>query len=535
MTTTIGSLDLTSQSALYDETQYFWFESSSSSAWGAGAHVTLYPESEFTNSSSTNYLKGQNILMNTDGLSIRNGVLPMMTLDNNSLDFNVIDLTNGTYKTTATFSATSAQIGQSDAAHSIIDVNGQRFYGGDGTDLLAHIGYGSTLGEGQVTNAAYYTFGSRKANAILYDDTRTYIVGDLCIYNNKIFVCIQAISTPESFNSSHWQLAVGALSFSQGGYAIASGDCSFASGFNSVAIGCFSHVEGNSTIALGDESHAEGNNSHAEGNNSHAEGGSTAVGIYSHAEGYHTHAEGNYSHAEGRNTAAEGKYSHTEGYNTTAEEDCSHAEGYGTVAGGKYAHAEGYNTTVLASYGHAGGIGTTAAHNQMAIGSYNIVDSNLEYAFIIGNGSKQSDTITRSNAFMVDKDGYVYPQATKMTDFITEQGVLSNVWRYRKWNSGIIEAWGMTSWSNVSVSRQNSMLYKSEQTVTIPTGIFSTAPNYVVTTLNTGTSTANVHASARIASATSLLVTLWRNGSGSITGDQTFYVVYNPIGSGSLA
>lgn len=132
------------------------------------------------------------------------------------------------------------------------------------------------------------------------------------------------------------------------------------------------------------------------------------------------------------------------------------------------------------------------------------------------------------------KDTVARQSASGGVDYITEQGH-SGTWRYRKWNSGIIEAWGMTSWSSVSVSRQNSMLYKSEQTVTIPTGIFSTAPNYVVTTLNTGTSTANVHASARIASATSLLVTLWRNGSGSITGDQTFYVVYNPIGSGSLA
>lgn len=103
MTTTIGSLDLTSQSALYDETQYFWFESSSSSAWGAGAHVTLYPESEFTNSSSTNYLKGQNILMNTDGFSIRNELLPMMVLDNDSLDFNLINEINSAYETVANF------------------------------------------------------------------------------------------------------------------------------------------------------------------------------------------------------------------------------------------------------------------------------------------------------------------------------------------------------------------------------------------------------------------------------------------------
>ena len=72
----MGSLDLGALNNLYDETQYFWFESSAQ-PWGAGAHVTLYPQSEFTTSTHANYLKGQNILINTDGISIRNGLLPM--------------------------------------------------------------------------------------------------------------------------------------------------------------------------------------------------------------------------------------------------------------------------------------------------------------------------------------------------------------------------------------------------------------------------------------------------------------------------
>lgn len=102
MAQAIGSLDLSTLNNLYDETQYFWFESSAQ-PWGAGAHVTLYPQSEFTTSTHANYLKGQNILMNTDGFSIRNGTLPMMTLDNDSLDFNVIDTTNQTYTNVASF------------------------------------------------------------------------------------------------------------------------------------------------------------------------------------------------------------------------------------------------------------------------------------------------------------------------------------------------------------------------------------------------------------------------------------------------
>lgn len=39
-----------------------------------------------------------------------------------------------------------------------------------------------------------------------YDSTSTYNVGDYCIYNNMLFKCLVAISTPEEFNSNHWDV-----------------------------------------------------------------------------------------------------------------------------------------------------------------------------------------------------------------------------------------------------------------------------------------------------------------------------------------
>lgn len=99
MAQTIGSLDLNAFSDLYsDSTQYFWFESNASASYGAGVHVTLVPDTSFISNPT-----GQNILMNTDGISIRNGLLPMMTLGNDSLDFNTVDTTAGTYSSAATF------------------------------------------------------------------------------------------------------------------------------------------------------------------------------------------------------------------------------------------------------------------------------------------------------------------------------------------------------------------------------------------------------------------------------------------------
>lgn len=37
-----------------------------------------------------------------------------------------------------------------------------------------------------------------------YDDTSTYSVGDLCIYNNALYKCTTAITTAEAWNASHW-------------------------------------------------------------------------------------------------------------------------------------------------------------------------------------------------------------------------------------------------------------------------------------------------------------------------------------------
>lgn len=37
-----------------------------------------------------------------------------------------------------------------------------------------------------------------------YDDTSTYSVGDLCIYNNALYKCTTAITTAEAWNANHW-------------------------------------------------------------------------------------------------------------------------------------------------------------------------------------------------------------------------------------------------------------------------------------------------------------------------------------------
>ena len=278
MTTTMGSLDLSALNNLYDETQYFWFESSAQ-PWGAGAHVTLYPQSEFTTSTHANYLKGQNILMNTDGFSIRNGTLPMMTLDNDSLDFNVVDTTAGTFVTTATFTSTGAQIGQNGAAHSVIDADGQRFYASDGTTQLANIGYGEGNTQSGTSTSPYYTFGVRDTTGVAYNSSATYDIGDMCVYNDKIYVCRYNITTPESWTSNHWQYYIGNYSHAEGRDTISTGYVAHAEGFNTIAMGSYSHAEGNNTTARGSYSHAQNSYTIAQGYCQ------TVIGTYNVAQG----------------------------------------------------------------------------------------------------------------------------------------------------------------------------------------------------------------------------------------------------------
>ena len=131
-----------------------------------------------------------------------------------------------------------------------------------------------------------------------------------------------------------------------------------------------------------------------------------ASGNQSHAEGSDTTASGRRSHAEGYDTIASGPNAHSEGASTTASGISSHAEGTGTTASGSQSHAEGGGTMALKGCSHAEGIHTIAASScQHVQGRYNIEDSEGKFAYIIGNGTSDTE---RSNAFAIDWEGKIY-------------------------------------------------------------------------------------------------------------------------------
>ena len=431
MTTTIGSVDLNALSDLYnDANQYFWFESNSDATYGAGVHITLSPDTSFIANPS-----GQNVLINTDGISIRNGLLPMMTLDNDSLDFNVINTTTGTYNNVASFGSTAIVIGEESKANmhltfnnlSMVDKDGTKFFevgdnrNADGVATVKHSERTSVdnYGEAVVTvNADISSIVSVYVDSVelssssysLYDSIKV-IIRNLTP-NTNIYVEITYTTLDPyfylTFGNRLPSSEVGMYSVAEGRGVTASGYCS--------------HAEGNATTASGNFSHAEGSRPTASGYYSHAEGyNTTASGNFSHAEGAATTASGKYSHAEGVGTTASGQVSHAEGYDTIASSDYSHAEGRGVTASGYCSHAEGYYTTASGQDSHAGGYYTVAdGENMTAIGKYNTKNSGK--AFAIGNGTSDTD---RSDAFAVDWTGNIYMGLGDCT--ITDSGTALSV------------------------------------------------------------------------------------------------------------
>ena len=371
MTTTIGSLDLNALSDLYnDSNQYFWFEGDASATYGAGVHITLSPDTSFIANPT-----GQNILMNTDGISIRNGLLPMMTLDNDSLDFNVINTTTGTYNNVASFGSTAIVIGEEAKANMHLTFNNLSMVDKNGTKFFEVGDNRNAEGIATIKHTAKVTVSSAGSATVTVNSNISSIVS---VYADSV------------------QLSSSSYSFSQKDVTInnltANSQTSIEITYTTTESTVYlTFGERDSSGNIGNYSVAEGYGTTASGYCSHAEGYMTkASGLYSHAEGWKTIASGRYSHAEGNMTKASGLYSHAEGEWTKASDSHSHAEGYNTTASGSDSHAEGFATTASGHCSHAGGHMTVADGMYMtAIGEYNTRNSHK--AFVIGNGTSDKD------------------------------------------------------------------------------------------------------------------------------------------------
>lgn len=115
-----------------------------------------------------------------------------------------------------------------------------------------------------------------------------------------------------------------------------------------------------------------------------------------------SNTRGLLSFATGSNCMASGVESFAEGYYTKATGNNAHSAGISTEASGRASYATGSYTKASGDHSAAFGEFTEAAsENQMVVGKHNIIDSDGNYFFIVGNGNSNA----RSNALGVKKDG----------------------------------------------------------------------------------------------------------------------------------
>ncbi len=152
MSVATGIINLSQYKKLNDSAlhQYFWFESNSSATVGGGAHITIMPEGSFrtnANNWSTSGHKtdgGSNILLNTSGIQLRNGSLPMMSLTSTALNFYTIS--GDTSTSIAEFGASGATIGKSGSSQFILGANSLTAKGSTGTTYFSVSSTGITYG-----------------------------------------------------------------------------------------------------------------------------------------------------------------------------------------------------------------------------------------------------------------------------------------------------------------------------------------------------------------------------------------------------
>ena len=118
----------------------------------------------------------------------------------------------------------------------------------------------------------------------------------------------------------------------------------------------------------------------------------------------------------------------------------------------------------------------------------------------------------QNNGLKVDGGG-VYINSVKVEDFVTDEGT-SGSWRYRKWNSGKIEAWFEGTFSCAASTTARGALYYSSWSLTIPSAIgFTAAPNTIIG--NTGSSNTVIAVNGAASSKTAMSGYVWRYASSS--------------------
>lgn len=113
-----------------------------------------------------------------------------------------------------------------------------------------------------------------------------------------------------------------------------------------------------------------------------------------------------------------------------------------------------------------------------------IVDNVVKYDSLMGYKGELIWIPDNDTNTSIHKTEYKMLGTHNTRDYVIEQGTISG-WKYRKWNSGVTEAWAVIT-KNVAVNNAEGQLFYGTCNIDIPSGLFSKAPVANITICRTG-------------------------------------------------
>ena len=91
------------------------------------------------------------------------------------------------------------RVGREDSGHTLLSANGMKVYGGDGSQELAHIGYGEGNSQSGTAEAPYYVLGNRRAGVVGNWSFMAGVDNKATAYNSAVFGKGNEVTQPNGF------------------------------------------------------------------------------------------------------------------------------------------------------------------------------------------------------------------------------------------------------------------------------------------------------------------------------------------------
>ena len=178
---------------------------------------------------------------------------------------------------------------------------------------------------------------------------------------------------------------------------------------------------------------------------------------------------------------------------------------------------------------------TQGTASSQSVSAHTIAYNGTTGFTVTGSGTIRIYSVTYSATVAipaVDMQGEVSVNGNIINETVIENGVKSGnhgTWFYRKWSSGMVEAWyNMETAISVNFNSSSSVAgtYRKDTAITIPSGIFPSKPNFGMVNVQQDSTT--IHGEFHPVSATSGTVYWTRDATGTANITASIYVSLIP-------